>query len=146
MSVADAVQRGRVFAVAQMVDTFTAYKPTAGKSGNFDVTTYVDQGTTLGKVGGSSGGDPVTRTLTIGDSRVPIIEGGLQIPLDAFVVNGAIQIVSSEQRGTAWEFECTAVGPATDPALLGRRFMVVNLPVKSNATARRMDVVEVSAP
>jgi hypothetical protein len=31
-----------------------------------------------------------------------------------------------------------------DPALLGRRFQVVSVPAKSFATARRLDVVEVT--
>ncbi len=40
--------------------------------------------------------------------------------------------------------ECSAVGPASDPSLLGRRWEVVDVPAKSYATARRLDVVEVT--
>lgn len=131
-----------------MLDTFTAYAPTKATVDGLSVTSYVSQGTTPGKVQGTSatGRDSVTRTVSVGGADLVVIEGGLQIPLAAFVVGGELAVVASEHRGKAWEFECTAVGPVSDPALLGRRFMVANVPVKSMATARRMDVVEVPAP
>lgn len=134
-------------AESQMADTFRAYSPGMGKVNGLDETTYTDEGETPGRLKGDASIDTVTRTLTIGDSRLPIIDGGLRIPIDQFVAaDGTLAIVASEQRGTAWEFECVAVGPKSDPAMLGSRWMVVNVPVGSYATARRMDVVEVSKP
>ena len=82
--------------------------------------------------------DSGTRYVNIGGVERPVIDGGLHIPLSAPVP------VASEQRGQGWEYEVTALGPADDPALLGRRYLVISVPAKSFATARRLDVVEVT--
>jgi hypothetical protein len=40
-----------------------------------------------------------------------------------------------------WEYVLTELGPLTDPSLLNSRWLVVDAPAKSYATARRLDVV-----
>lgn len=101
-----------------------------------EVPGFNPEGTTPGKVQGSSQAQsqPYTRTEVVGGVERPIIEGGLHIPL------------SAPTPSRKWEYQVTAVGPADDPALLGRRYWVASVPAKSHATARRLDVVEVPAP
>lgn len=130
-----------------MTLTLHAYSPTGETTTDehgYDVPEYAFEGETPGKVqsGSQAGSDGATKYVNVGGVERPVIEGGLHIPLDRFLFNGLL-IVASEQRGQAWEFEVVAVGPADDPALLGRRYMVVSVPAKSYATARRLDVVEV---
>lgn len=116
-----------------MADTFTAYAYEWTTVDGLDEQTWTPQYDTAGKVSGRSmQGDTNTRTVTIGDVERPVVEGGLHIPLTATL------------PAIGWEFECIAVGPASDPALLGRRWRVVDVPTKSFATARRLDVVEVT--
>jgi hypothetical protein len=126
---------GRAAAEGQMQDVFTAYAP-GGKSTNadgYEVDGFTSQGATVGKVSGRSReGDTQTRTVNIGGSDRPIVEGGLHVPL------------SAPMPTIGWEYECTAVGPGSDPGLLGRRYRVVDVPLKSYATARRLDVVDVT--
>lgn len=123
----------RAEAESLMLDDFTAYAFTTAKVDGLDEQTWVEQDVTRGKVAGRSrqGGDTNTRTVTVGGQQRLVVEGGLHIPLDA------------ELPAIGWEYVCTAVGPSTDPALLGRRWRVVDVPAKSYATARRLDVVEV---
>lgn len=115
-----------------MADTFTAYAFTTVTVDGFQRDQWTSQGTTAGKVSGrSQQGDTNTRTVTIGGVERPVVDGGLHIPLTAPL------------PAVGWEYVCTAVGPASDPSLLGRRWRVVDVPAKSYATARRLDVVEV---
>lgn len=101
--------------------------------------TYDEMGSTAGKVqaGLMASKDVVTRTVRVGGTDRPVIEGGLHIPLSA-----AVPIAGD--RGVGWEYCVTAVGDESDPALVGRRYLVVGVPAKSYATARRLDVVEVT--
>lgn len=118
-----------------MGDTFAAFSPggTTTDDDGFEVDGFTDEGTTFGKVSGRSrDGDTNTRTVTIGGVERPVLEGGLHIPISA-----ALPTVG-------WEYECTAVGADSDPAILGRRYRVVDSPAKSYATARRLDVVDVT--
>ena len=69
--------------------------------------------------------------MTVGGVERPVVEGGLHLPLDA------------ELPAIGWHDICTAVGPSSDPALLGRRWEVVDVPAKSYATARRLDVAQI---
>ena len=128
------------YAEATMTLTLAAYSPGAPVTGpgGLKVPGFNPEGATFGKVqgGSQSGTNPTPRTIRIGDVDRPVLEGGLHIPLGAKVP------VASEQRGVGWEYEVTAVGPLDDPALLGRRYLVVGVPVKSRATARRLDVIE----
>lgn len=123
-----------------MADTFIAYAPDGTTTDAYGdvVPAYAPQGSTFGKMQGPSAmtKDTITRTVVIGGVDRPIIEGGLQIPLSA-------PLPVAGPHGTGWEYVCTAVGPLSDPALVGRRWLVVNAPVKSLATARRLDVAEV---
>lgn len=115
-----------------MQDTFTAYAYTWTTVDGLEQQDWVAEYDTRGKVSGRSReGDTQTRTVTVGDVERPVIEGGLHIPLAA------------DLPAVGWEFECAAVGPTTDPSLLGRRWRVVDVPAKSFATARRLDVVSV---
>jgi len=119
-----------------MLDTFTAYASEVITSGGLEEDFWEPQYDTLGKLAGSSAQsrDTASRTVTIGDVERPVLEGGLHIPL------------SSALPAIGWEFECIAVGSASDPSLLGRRWRVVSVPAKSFATARRLDVAEVVVP
>jgi len=125
-----------------MTLTLAAYSPTGNFTTDpdgYEVPEYTPEGSTFGKVQGTSNKDTPTRYVTIGGVERPVIEGGLHIPVSAPVPT------AGEQRGLAdgpWEYVVTATGDA-DPALLGRRYMVVGVPAKSYATARRLDVVEV---
>lgn len=122
-----------------MTLTFTAYSPNGFTTvSNLQVPAYASEGLTAGKVQGGTAStrDPVTRTVTIGGVVRPVLEGGLHIPISATVPMAG-------DRGIGWEYLCTAVGPNDDPALLNRRYLVVSVPAKSFATARRLDVVEV---
>lgn len=116
-----------------MLDTFTAYAFTTTVVDGLDVQGWTSQGTTSGKVAGPSAqsADTTTHTVTIGGVERPVVEGGLHIPL------------SAPLPAIGWEYVCTVVGAASDPALLDRRWRVIDVPAKSYATARRLDVVEV---
>lgn len=109
----------------------------ASNPGGYTAPKFAPEGSTLGRVQGASSRDTATRYVRVGDVERPVLEGGLQIPLTAKVP------AAGEQRGTGWEYEVTAVGPLDDPALLGRRYLVVEVPAKSHATMRRLSVVEV---
>lgn len=135
----------RAEAERTMTLTLVAYSPSGVSSTDddgYEVPGYVDEGVTPGKVQSGSGKDSETRYVNVGGVERPVIDGGLHIPLDRFVFDGLL-IEASEQRGQAWELEVFSIGPADDPALLGRRYMVVSAPAKSFATARRLDVVEI---
>lgn len=124
----------RAEADATFTDTFTAYAFTTTKVDGIDTTVMAAQYDTPGKVAGPSmqSRDTNTRTATVGGVERPVVEGGLHIPLTAGL------------PAIGWELVCDATGPASDPSLVGRRWRVVDVPAKSFATARRLDVVEVS--
>ena len=136
MSSASAVAQGRVAAEAEMADTFAAYSPngttTAGSGKKSPA--FTSQGSTSGKVQGSSSqkSDTATRTVSVGGVERPVLSGGLHIPISATI------------PAVGWEYVCTAVGALSDPSLLNRRYRVVDVPAKTYATARRLDVVQVS--
>lgn len=120
-----------------MTLTLTAYSPSGSAVVNdYKTRTYATEGTTAGKVQASAGSDTPTRMVRIGDVERPVLAGGLHIPISADLP------VAGEQLGKGWEYAVTAVGATDDPALLGRRYLVVGVPAKSFATARRLDVVE----
>lgn len=137
MSAASAAARGRRKAAAAMTLAVTAQIPGGKDADGFPA--YVPQLPHAGKVQGSTSStkDTATRYVSIGGVDRPVLAAGLHIPIDAPVP------VASEQRGIGWEYVVTAVGRYDDPALLGKRYLVVAAPVKSYATARRLDVVEV---
>lgn len=115
-----------------MLDTLAAYSPESATVDGYKTQTWTPQGTTPGKAAGRAReGDTNTRTVTVGGVERPVVDGGLHIPIGAPI----------PQIG--WQYELTVAGPGTDPALLGRRWQVIDVPAKSHATARRLDVVEV---
>lgn len=143
MSAESAILAGRLAAEALYADTYTAYAPngTTMDADGYQVPAFTDMGTTTGKTQSvAPRADAATRYVTIGGIKRPVLEGGLHIPIDAFISAGALQIVAGEQ-GIGWEFECTA---SPDPASVGTRWLVVQCPTKTWATARRLSVAEVS--
>lgn len=133
--------RGQAMAEALMTLTVTPYAPkpdggTEKDDDGYDVPAFDQQEPHAAKVQAASGDDSSKRYVQIAGVDRPVIEGGLHIALSDPVP------VASEQRGKGWEYEVTGLGPVDDPALLGKRYLVVWVPVKSYATARRLDVVE----
>jgi len=115
------------------VDTFAAYSPngTTTDANGYQVPAFASQGSTPGKIQSRAlQGDTSVRTVRVGDVERPVLEGGLHIPISAPV------------PAIGWEYVCTAAG--SDPALLNRRYRVVDVPAKTFATARRLDVVMIS--
>lgn len=141
MSAASITRRGRASAESLMDLTLAAFSPHEASVDGMTVTMYAPEGTTVGKVqaGSRAGSDTATRTVRVGGTDRPVVEAGLHIPISA-------PVPAPGDRGIGWEYEVTAVGPSSDPALLGRRFLVVGVPAKSYTTARRLDVCEVPAP
>lgn len=139
---ADELAEHRADAESLMTLTLAVHSPDGKEPGpdGFEVLKFKDETPTIGKVqaGSQAGGDVKDRYIRVGDVERPVLSGGLHIPI------GADLPAAGEQRGIGWEYEVTAVGPYDDPALLGRRFLVVSVPAKSFATARRLNVVEVA--
>lgn len=122
----------REIAEATFEDTFTASAYETAKVDGIDEQTWVAKYETPGKVSGRSrDSDTATRYVQVGGVEKPEVQGGLHLPLD------------TELPEVGWRFECIAVGVNSDPSLVGRRWQVTNVPAKSYATARRLDVVEV---
>jgi hypothetical protein len=116
-----------------MADTFVAYSPGAPTTGadGMESPTWTPEGRTKGKVHGNSliSHDTSVRAVVVGLVQRPILEGALHIPLGSTV------------PAIGWEYVCTAAGASSDPALVGTRWHVTNVPIESGATARRLDVV-----
>ena len=136
MSAATAAREGRMAAEQEMADTFTAYSPngTTTDANGYEVPAFASQGSTKGKVRGPSSqtSDTVTRMVRVGDVERPVVRGGLHIPISATV------------PASGWEYVCTAIGEASDSALLNRRYRVVDAPAETHVTARRLNVVQVA--
>lgn len=134
------VEFGQAMAESLMTLTLTAYEPSGftTDADGYKVPSYTDRGTVSGKVQGGSqaGKDTQTRYVRIGDTERPVLEGGLHIPISATVP------AAGEQRGLGWEYLVVGVNGLADVALLGRRYLVVEVPAKSLATARRLSVIE----
>lgn len=142
MSAGAAALRGRAAAEALMVDTFTPYAPNGSTTGGdgLQVPAYTTKTATVGKTQSRSMQSEVGhRMVRVGDVERPVLEAGLHIPMTALVP------VAGDQ-GVGWEYVCTAVGVGSDPALVGRRWLVVSVASKTFQTSRRLDVVEVTSP
>lgn len=123
----------RARAETLMGDTFTAYAASWTTVDGLETVSWTAQYVTPGKIGGTSvDSDTAVRTVTVGGVEREVLRGALHIPMST----GLPEI--------DWEFVCTAVGASSDASLLGRRWRVVDVPAKSYATARRLDVVEVT--
>lgn len=126
-----------------------AFAPTgsmAVDADGYEVPGYADMGWCAGKIQGGTaqGKDTQTRYLDIGGVSRPVLEGGLHIPVGEFITSAdGLLIKAGEQRGLGWEFVVEGVNGLADCALLRRRYLVVEVPAKSYATARRLSVVEV---
>jgi hypothetical protein len=132
----------RTEAEARMVDTFAPYSPsgtTTTDAEGFEVPGYHPQATTPGRIAGPSAQsrDTNARMVTIGGMERPVVTGGLHIPVSS-------DMPTAGEYGTGWEYVLTDLGSFTDPSLLNSRWLVVDAPAKSDATARRLDVVRLS--
>lgn len=120
-----------------MTLTLSAFSPPTSPtkdSDGMETSVPVAQGKTIGRLGGQTGSaatDPHVREVQVGGVTRPVIQSGILIPTSAPIPE------------IGWEYVVTAVGPNDDAALKNRRFHVVSVPVKSDATVRRLDVVEV---
>lgn len=123
----------RVDAETLMTLTFAAYSPGAPTTGadGMESSSWIPEGSTAGKIRGNSliSHDTSVRNVIVGLVERPLFEGALHIP------------ISSPVPEVGWEYVCTAAPADTDPALLGTRWHVANVPIESRATARRLDVV-----
>lgn len=129
-------------AEADMLDTFAAFAPgPPGRNADgYSIDTWLPRGTTAGKTQGPSRGrDTEARTVRVGGADLTVIQGGLHLPVSAFLGDTGLLLEPG------WQLQCTRIGPATDPAQLGRRWHVVEVPTKARLSARRLDVVEVAA-
>lgn len=135
MSAGTAAQMGRRAAERLMADVFAAYSPN-GFSTDADgmkVPAFTSEGSTFGRLHAGVRLQSVSATTTtVGGVERPVYDGGIRIPISATV------------PGVGWEYVLTSAGPATDPALVGRRWHVVGTQADSYATARRLNVVEVT--
>lgn len=131
----------RFDAESEMTDTFAAFAPAAPlvDVNQMKQPGWTPMGTTLGKTRGSIARDSITRTVRVGGVEYDVVDGGVSVPLSQFIVGGRLILA------IGWELQCIATGPAVDAGNLGRRWHVVNVPTKSWASARRLDVVEVPA-
>jgi len=139
LDISSAIRDGRRYAVELMFDTFTAYSHngTTTDGNGFQVPAYANMGTTLGRLRGAGGRDTNARYVTVGGAERPVVDGGLALPLDA-------PVPAVGEYGIGWEYVLTDLGPDTDPSLLNSRWLVVDAPAKSYATARRLDVVRLA--
>lgn len=129
----------RARAVSLMHDSFTAYSPNGLAPGpaGLEQPSYVTQGTTVGKIAAVSRDDTGTSQETVGGVGRRVPTATLHIPFSSFAPVGG-------ERFIGWEFVLTTPGPNTAPELAGSRWLVVDSPAKSYATARRLDVVRLS--
>ena len=125
----------RRHAERDMPDTGTAHRPTGHTAANSDgeeVATFTDLFTSPCKIQGPSAStaDAITRTVVVGGVERPVLSAGLHLPIAT-----PVPLVDGD------EFQVTAA--VSDPQLPGARYRIVGVPAKSQATARRFDVVEV---
>lgn len=128
--------RGRAKAMEYMtitLDALSPWKKIRGADG-MDTQDWNPEGNTIALVGGQSqqSPQPTTRYEVVGGVSRPVIDGGVQIPL------------TSKVPQIGWEYVVRKVAGRADTALLGRRYHVVSVPIESHATARRLDVVDVT--
>lgn len=125
----------RAQAESLMQDVSVVRSPAGTSTTNDDgeeIPLYADEFTTRCKVAGAStgGSDPTYTTVTVGGVERALVTAGIAIP------------VGSPTCRRGWVLEVTAAGPASDPRIVGRKFLVHNDPAASLKTARRLDVVE----
>ena len=132
----------RAHAESLMTLTLRAYRPTGTTTTDpvtgLKVPVFDDMGLTPGKVQAASdqNKDTGTRYEMVGGVSRPIGTASWHIPISSPVPTAGPPLLG-------WEYVVVALGPLDDPALLNQRARVVNVPAKSKATARRLDVQEV---
>ena len=133
-SIARALPRLRAHAESRMTATFRAESPTRERVDGLMETVWASQGETPGRLSGPSrNSDVADRDITVGGIERLTFDAVLHLPL------------SAPLPVAGWEYECVAVSAVDDPAMLGRRYRVVNAPVGSQKTARRVEVVDLSS-
>lgn len=142
MSAASAIRRGQAAAEREHTLTLTPCEPngTTANGDGYQVPAFTEHDSIPGKFQAptAAGKDTLTDLVRIGEVERPILRAGLHISITAPIP------AAGRQRGIGWEYEVTAVGQFDDEALVGKRVLVVEVPSKSKATARRLDVVEVN--
>lgn len=98
------------------------------------------EGSCRGRVQARSrmGGDTLTQMVKVGGTELPVMKGSLHIGVNEFIDDTGLRLTNG------WECQVTKVGPDDDPALLGRRYRVVDVPSKTHLTQRRLDVVDIT--
>lgn len=134
------ISEHRADAEAMMLDQFQAFAPSGVTKNekNMEVPGYDDRGAVAGWVTGGSDTtrETTTRTVRIGTVEVPVERGGIRISVTADVPAGG-------EYGAGWEYQLVTPGPATDPALTGTRWLVVDVAMSSYASSRRLDVARI---
>jgi hypothetical protein len=136
LNLSAAVLAGRAAAEETHQDTFTAYSPngTTTDGNGFEVRAYA---TRASRPARSPARSPATRTPARSRSAAwsaPWSRAACTSP-------STPRSPLVGEYGVGWEYVLTDLGPLTDPSLLDSRWLVVDAPAKSYATARRLDVV-----
>lgn len=132
MSRAELLARGQAAAEAGMVDTCTIRRSTGTAFDEFSgdkVTTYLSPDPYVGKCRVQLTRGESTQE-DAGEDFFRLLRLELQLP---------IAVVGLELND---EVTITAVGPGSDPDLLGRVFLIRDLMHKTDATARRPQITE----
>jgi hypothetical protein len=124
----------RADAESLMVDTI-AFRRRTGRTAQNEQTgreepVYSDLFTSPCEVTGRTQGEVTGRTVTVGGVERVVLEGGVNIPVDAGELKAGDEGV------------ITAVAATTDATVLGNTYRVVGFGGRTWATKRRLDVVE----
>jgi hypothetical protein len=131
MSRASALARSRVFAVPGMVDTCTIRRvtgKTSDRNTGATTVTYLSPNPYAGKCRVQQAA-AIARPHDVGEDHVLIVRFELQLPMDA---SAALRVGD----------EVTITASVNDPDLVGRMFLINELVHKSEASARRLGVIE----
>lgn len=125
-----------------MLDTVTAYAPTGVAVDPIDGMekfTYTSQGSTPAKIQtrGRGFNTSESRYIAVAGVRRIVLIASLHLPISA-------PRPEPGEIGMGWEYEVTAIGAVSDPTLLGRRYLIVEVSSFSTLTARRCDVVDIT--
>lgn len=124
----------RAQAESLMTLTLDWYEPTGGVTvvDGIEALAFTARGSTPGKLQRRANAGETPREVRVGGTTRPVLEDALHVPVDGLL------------PAEGWECVIAEADGPVDPSLTGRRFRVVGVPAKSFATARRLDVVEVS--
>lgn len=130
------IERGRRAAERQMTLTLEASVSSWSTVDGLEERTWTAVGTTPGKVQMSNQNGLSTTQQTIGGVERLVWRAGLHVPVDWRTDSG-------DEPHPEMRFTVTGVPSDVDQSLLRRVYEVAEVPAKSHATARRMDVWEV---